>query len=94
MLPLCRKWRDTGYMKPSEKLTELPALTAIDLEELMFFGVGWEPAHVEVRLDEHYRHPREEGPDKARLRVYKLCLHPSLCSGPLRLLEGGSPNGR
>ncbi len=63
----------------------------IDIEGLMFFDVEWEHAFLESRFDEHYRHLRQDGLDHARLRFYMLCLHVSLCSGPLRLLEGDFP---
>jgi len=64
----------------------------IDFEGLMFFDVEWEHAFLRFRFDEHYRHLQEEGLDEARLRFYKLCLHLSLCSGPLCLLDGGFPD--
>jgi len=63
----------------------------IDIEGLMFFDVEWEHAFLEFRFDEHYRDLWQDGLDHARLRFYTLCLHVSLCSGPLRLLDGDFP---
>jgi hypothetical protein len=63
----------------------------IDIEGLMFFDVEWEHAFLRFRFGEHYRHLWQDGLDSARLRFYTLCLHLSLCSGPLRLLEGDFP---
>lgn len=63
----------------------------IDIEGLMFFDIEWEHAFLQFRFGEHYRHLWQDGLDDARLRFYQLCLHLSLCSGPLRLLEGGFP---
>ncbi len=63
----------------------------IDIEGLMYFDVEWEHAFLAFRFDEHYRWLREVGLDEARLRFYTLCLHLSLCAGPLRLLKGDFP---
>jgi hypothetical protein len=63
----------------------------IDIEGLMFFDIEWEHAFLRFRFDEYYHYLSEEGLDPARLSFYQLCLHLSLCSGPLRLLEGNFP---
>jgi len=60
----------------------------IDIEGLMYFDIEWEHAFLGFRFGEHYRPLWEDGLDGARLHFYTLCLHLSLCSGPLRLLEG------
>lgn len=64
----------------------------IDTEGLMFFDIEWEHAFLEFRFGEHYRHLWQDGLDDARLRFYALCLHLSLCSGPLRLLGSDFPD--
>jgi len=63
----------------------------IDIEGLMFFDVEWEHAFLQFRFGEHYRYLWQNGHDDAMLRFYTLCLHVSLCSGPLRLLDGDFP---
>jgi len=69
-------------------------LVIIDIEGLMFFDIEWEHAFLQFRFGEHYRYLWQDGLDDARLRFYTLCLHLSLCSGPLRLLEGNFPGGK
>ncbi len=81
-----------GELGPDHVLVDAhrhPAI--IDIEGLMFFDVEWEHAFLAFRFGEHYRQLRQEGLDDARLRFYTLCQHLSLCSGPLRLLEGDFP---
>ena len=64
----------------------------IDIEGLMFCDVKWEHAFLAIRFGEHYHALREIGLDETRLRFYTLCLRLSLCSGPLRLLDGDFPD--
>jgi len=81
-----------GELGPDHVLVDAHGHPAIiDIEGLMFFDVEWEHAFLEFRFDEHYRHLWQDGLDHARLRFYTLCLHVSLCSGSLRLLEGDFP---
>ena len=81
-----------GELGPDHVLVDAQGHPAIiDIEGLMFFDVEWEHAFLEFRFGKHYRHLRQDGLDHARLRFYTLCLHVSLCSGPLRLLEGDFP---
>ncbi len=81
-----------GELGPDHVLVDAHGHPAIiDIEDLMFFDVEWEHAFLAFRFGEHYRHLWQNGLDDARLRFYTLCLHLSLCSGPLRLLEGDFP---
>ncbi len=81
-----------GELGPDHVLVDTQGHPAIiDIEGLMFLDVEWEHAFLQFRFDEHYRHLWQDGLDHARLRFYQLCLHLSLCSGPLRLLEGDFP---
>lgn len=64
----------------------------IDIDGLMFFDVEWEHAFLEIRFGERYQHLRQDDLDDARCLFYKLCLHLSLCSGPLHVLEGDFPD--
>jgi len=81
-----------GELGPDHVLVDAQGHPAIiDIEGLMFFDVEWEHAFLEFRFDEHYQYLWQDGLDDARLRFYTLCLHVSLCSGPLRLLEGNFP---
>jgi len=81
-----------GELGPDHVLVDAQGhLAIIDIEGLMFFDIEWEHAFLEFRFGEHYRHLRQDGLDHARLRFYTLCLHVSLCSGPLCLLEGDFP---
>jgi len=81
-----------GELGPDHVLVDAHGYPAIiDIEGLMFFDVEWEHAFLAFRFGEHYRHLWQDGLDHARLRFYTLCQHLSLCSGPLRLLEGDFP---
>ncbi|MGH2443908.1 MAG: aminoglycoside phosphotransferase family protein, partial [Chloroflexota bacterium] len=82
-----------GELGPDHVLVDAQGRPAIiDIEGLMFFDVEWEHAFLEFRFGEHYHHLWHDGLDAARIRFYKLCLHLSLCSGPLRLLDGDFPD--
>jgi aminoglycoside phosphotransferase (APT) family kinase protein len=65
----------------------------IDIENLMYFDVEWEHAHMQIRLDEDdwAETVGVEDLDEDRLAFYKLTQHLSLTSGPLRLLDGDFP---
>jgi hypothetical protein len=81
-----------GELGPDHVLVDAHGHPAIiDIEGLMLFDIEWEHAFLEFRFGEHYLHLRQDGLDGSRLRFYRLCLHLSLCSGPLRLLEGDFP---
>lgn len=60
----------------------------IDIENLMYFDVEWEHAHMQIRLDhdEWAATVGAEDLDERRLSFYKLTQHLSLIAGPLRLL--------
>jgi Phosphotransferase enzyme family len=66
----------------------------VDIENLMYFDVEWEHAHMKIRLDDDgwARTVGVEGLDEDRLAFYKLTQHLSLIAGPLRLLEGDFPD--
>jgi hypothetical protein len=44
-----------------------------------------------LRFGPHYRWLRANDLDERRLRLYRLALHLSLVTGPLRLLDGDFP---
>jgi aminoglycoside phosphotransferase (APT) family kinase protein len=82
-----------GELGPDHVLVDAQGHPAIiDIEGLMFFDIEWEHAFLRFRFGEHYRHLREDELDEARLAFYTLCLHVSLCSGPLRLLQSKYPD--
>jgi hypothetical protein len=66
-----------------------PAL--IDIEGLMYFDVEQEHVFLQLRFGRHYDALRVPGLDEDRLRLYRLCMHLGLVSGPLRLLDGDFP---
>jgi len=81
-----------GELGPDHVLVDAHGHPAIiDIEGLTFFDVEWEHAFLGFRFGEHYRHLWQDGLDDGRLRFYTLCLHVSLCSSPLRFLEGDFP---
>jgi hypothetical protein len=66
----------------------------IDIENLMYFDVEWEHAHMQIRLDDDdwAKTVGVEDLDEDRLAFYKLTQHLSLTAGPLRLLDGDFPD--
>jgi len=81
-----------GELGPDHVLVDAQGHPAIiDIEGLTFFDIEWEHAFLRFRFGDHYRYLWQDGLDDARLRFYTLCLHLSLCSGPLRLLDGDFP---
>jgi hypothetical protein len=65
----------------------------IDIENLMYFDVEWEHAHMQIRLHEDWaRTVGVEGLDEDRLALYLLTQRLSLTAGPLRLLDGDFPD--
>lgn len=66
-----------------------PAL--IDIEGLLYFDVEWEHVFLRIRFGPRYDALRVPGLDENRLRLYRLAMHLSLVSGPLRLLDGDFP---
>jgi hypothetical protein len=66
----------------------------IDIENLMYFDVEWEHAHMQIRLDddEWAKTVGVGDLDEDRLAFYKLTQHLSLIAGPLRLLDGDFPD--
>lgn len=88
-----------GELGPDHVLLDAegnPAL--IDIEGLMYFDAEWEHVFLQIRFGRHYdtlRVPgtlRAPGLDEDRLRLYRLAMHLSLVSGPLRLLDGDFPD--
>ena len=65
----------------------------IDIENLMYFDVEWEHAHMQVRLARDWaRTVGVDDLDQDRLALYMLAQRLSLVAGPLRLLEGDFPD--
>jgi hypothetical protein len=65
----------------------------IDIEDLMYFDVEWEHAHMQIRLhDEWAKTVGVEGLDEDRLALYMLTQRLSITAGPLRLLDGDFPD--
>ena len=65
----------------------------IDIENLMYFDVEWEHAHMQIRLGDDWAETAgAEGLDEDRLAFYKLTQHLSLTAGPLRLLDSDFPD--
>lgn len=65
----------------------------IDIENLMYFDVEWEHAHMRIRLDDDWAGTVGVGGlDEDRLAFYTLTQHLSLTAGPLRLLDGDFPD--
>jgi hypothetical protein len=66
----------------------------IDIENLMYFDVEWEHAHMQIRLDDDdwAKTVGVEGLDQDRFAFYKLTQHLSLTAGPLRLLDSDFPD--
>ena len=65
----------------------------IDIENLMYFDVEWEHAHMRIRLDDDWaRTVGVGGLDQGRLALYTLTQHLSLTAGPLRLLDSDFPD--
>ena len=67
-----------------------PAL--IDIEGLLYADVEHEHVFLQLRFGPHYDALRTPGLDENRLRLYRLSMHLSLVSGPLRLLDGDFPH--
>jgi Phosphotransferase enzyme family len=65
----------------------------IDIENLMYFDVEWEHAHMQIRLHDHWaRTVGVDDLDEDRLALYLLTQHLSLIAGPLRLLDSDFPD--
>lgn len=65
----------------------------IDIEDLMYFDVEWEHAHMQIRLGGDWAEAvGVEGLDADRLALYLLTQHLSLTAGPLRLLDSDFPD--
>jgi len=65
----------------------------IDIEDLMYFDVEWEHAHMQIRLhDQWAKTVGVEGLDEDRLALYMLTQRLSITAGPLRLLDGDFPD--
>jgi hypothetical protein len=82
-----------GELGPDHVLLDAdgrPAL--IDVEGLMYFDAEWEHAFLQLRFGPHYEALRTDDLDADRLRLYRLALHLSLVTGPLRLLDGDYPD--
>ena len=65
----------------------------IDIEDLMYFDVEWEHAHMQVRLGRDWgRTLGVEDLDEARLALCMLSQRLFLVAGPMRLLDGDFPD--
>jgi hypothetical protein len=65
----------------------------IDIEDLMYFDVEWEHAHMQIRLhDDWAKTVGVDDLDEDRLALYLLTQHLSLTAGPLRLLDSDFPD--
>jgi hypothetical protein len=65
----------------------------IDIEDLMYFDVEWEHAHMQVRLGRDWaRTVGVDDLDGDRLALYMLAQRLFLVAGPLRLLDGDFPD--
>jgi hypothetical protein len=65
----------------------------IDIEDLMYFDVEWEHAHMQVRLGRDWaRTVGVDDLDQDRLALYMLAQRLFLVAGPLRLLDGDFPD--
>ncbi|UIX31031.1 phosphotransferase family protein [Streptomyces sp. GQFP] len=65
-----------------------PAL--IDIEGLLYFDAEWEHVFLRQRFGTLYRSLAAPDLDPNRLRLYRLAMHLSLATGPLRLLDVGA----
>ncbi|WP_336785346.1 phosphotransferase family protein [Paenibacillus sp. MMO-177] len=65
----------------------------IDIEGVKFFDIEYEHSFMEFRFLDDYNNLRNDNLDAHRLRFYKLHLHMSYASGPLRVIQQGDfPN--
>ncbi|MGH3395113.1 MAG: phosphotransferase family protein [Streptosporangiaceae bacterium] len=65
----------------------------IDIEDLMYFDVEWEHAHMQVRLGREWAATVGAGNlDEDRLALYMLAQRLFLVAGPMRLLDGDFPD--
>jgi hypothetical protein len=65
----------------------------VDIENLMYFDVEWEHAHMQVRLGRDWARTVGAGDlDEDRLALYMLSQRLSLVAGPMRLLDGDFPD--
>ena len=65
----------------------------IDIEDLMYFDVEWEHAHMQVRLGRDWAGTvGVDDLDEARLALYMLSQRLFLVAGPMRLLDGDFPD--
>jgi Phosphotransferase enzyme family len=65
----------------------------IDIEDLMYFDVEWEHAHMQVRLGRHWAGTvGVDDLDEDRLALCMLAQRLFLVAGPMRLLDGEFPD--
>jgi hypothetical protein len=65
----------------------------IDIEDLMYFDVEWEHAHMQVRLGRDWATTvGVDDLDEDRLALYMLAQRLFLVAGPMRLLDGDFPD--
>jgi Phosphotransferase enzyme family len=65
----------------------------IDIEDLRYFDVEWEHAHMRVRLGRDWaRTVGVDDLDEDRLALYMLAQRLFLVAGPMRLLDGDFPD--
>ncbi|MDX3384812.1 phosphotransferase [Streptomyces niveiscabiei] len=73
-------------------LTEDGEPVLIDIEGLMYFDLEQEHVFLKLRFGNWYERLPHPELDADRLRLYRLCMHLSLVSGPLTLIGGDFPN--
>ncbi|KYP81892.1 hypothetical protein AYJ22_15825 [Ferroacidibacillus organovorans] len=61
----------------------------IDIEGVKFFDIEYEHSFMKFRFNDDYDYLRYENLDAHRMRFYKLHLHMSYTSGPLRVVQQG-----
>ncbi|MET8974617.1 aminoglycoside phosphotransferase family protein [Streptomyces sp. NPDC004539] len=66
----------------------------IDIEGVMYFDVEHEHVFLRLRFGQWYDRLWRPEMDRDRLRFYRLCMHLSLVSGPLTLIQGDFPDRR
>ena len=65
----------------------------IDIEDLMYFDVEWEHAHMQVRLGRDWaKTVGVDDLDEDRLALYMLAQRLFLVAGPMRLVDGDFPD--
>ena len=66
----------------------------IDVEGVMYFDLEHEHVFLHLRFGDWYARLPHPELDADRLRLYRLCMHLGLVSGPLTLIQGDFPDPR